>query len=318
MADQREGGIAWTEETWNPTRGCTRISPGCLNCYAEKVAARFSDPGLAYEGLARRTPAGPRWTGAIAVVGDHMADPLRWVRPRRIFVNSMSDLFHEKLSDEQIARVYAVMLLAPHHTFQVLTKRATRMREVLTSSTFYGHVLHAAEEFRAQWPRLLNVAISDPTKFPARHIWNGVSVENQEAADTRLPELVRTPTAVPWLSIEPQIGPVELAPWAGLFKWVVIGGESGNRARPFEVEWARSLISECRDARAAVFMKQLGAVPCVSVERWRDPNSFENRMQPDPRRDAAPPGTVRMWLKAKAGGDPSEWPLDLRVREYPR
>ncbi|MHB1065621.1 MAG: DUF5131 family protein [Georgenia sp.] len=331
MADQRDGGIAWTDATWNPIRGCTRVSEGCRNCYAEGVAARFSGPGLAYEGLVRRTSAGPRWTGAITVVDDHMADPLRWTRPRRIFVNSMSDLFHEKLSDEQIARVFAVMYLAHQHTFQVLTKRATRMREVLTSPRFYRLVLDHADAFRQDFPRKHGgiVGISDPTKFPHANVWLGVSVENQQAAEERIPHLLETPAALRWLSCEPLIGPLDLslARWlhSGLpvnaragIDWTVIGGESGPSARPFDLDWARDLVRQCRGSGVRPFVKQLGAVPCVSVERWRDPNSFENRMQPDPRRDTAPPGTVRMWLKAKAGGDPAEWPEDLRVREFPR
>lgn len=325
MADQREGGIAWTEQTWNPIRGCTRISKGCTRCYAEAVAARFSDKGLAYEDLARRTPAGPRWTGKLVVVDEHMADPIRWQRPRRIFVNSMSDLFHESLPIEAIARVYAVMLLAPHHTFQVLTKRAKRMREVLTDSTFYGRVLEAANEFRGRWPKLTGIAISDPTKFPPRHVWNGVSAEDQPAADERMPELVATPSAVRWVSIEPQLGPVELAPWAGLYQWVVIGGESGQGARPFEVAWARSLIAECRDARAAVFMKQLGSNPTANYydEGYRQLFDAEGIERPEPLgwdcRDGQPPLDTNMSVRglARAGSEPAEWPLDLRRREFP-
>lgn len=322
MADQREGGIAWTEQTWNPVRGCTRISKGCTRCYAEVVAARFSDPGLAYDGLAKRTTKGPRWTGKLVVVDEHMADPIRWQRPRMIFVNSMSDLFHESLSIDTIARVYAVMLLAPHHTYQVLTKRAKRMREVLTDETFYGRVLDAAREFRDRWPKLTGIGISDPTKFPARHIWNGVSVEDQPAADERLPELVRTPSAVRWLSIEPQIGPVELFPWSGLFQWAVIGGESGHDARPFDLAWARSLISECRGGGAAVFVKQLGAVPVVDEAEWRLKSGLDGRgplwLLSAHNRGRELPGTVPIELADAKGGDMAEWPADLRIREFPR
>lgn len=343
MADQRDGGIAWTEQTWNPIRGCTRISSGCTRCYAEVVAARFSDPGMAYEGLARRTSAGPRWTGKLKVVEEHLADPIRWRRPRMIFVNSMSDLFHQSLSIDVIARVYAVMILSPHHTFQVLTKRAARMREVLTDSSFYRRVLDAATGFRARWPGLTGIGISDPTKFPPMNVWNGVSVENQPAADQRVPELVATPSSVRWLSIEPQIGPVDLSAFIGGpyvtlpgdqvepnrnagIDWVVIGGESGRDPRPFNVEWARSLLAQCRGAGVPVFMKQLGSNPTANYydEGYRELHEAEGIEHPEPidwdYRDGQPPLGTRMSVRgrSRAGGDMAEWPADLRCREFPQ
>lgn len=140
--------ISWTDSSWNPVRGCSRVSEGCRNCYAERVAARFADPGQPYHELARRkltivnndehdpgNKREARWTGVVRMVPEHLGDPMRWKKPRRIFVNSMSDLFHEKLSDDDITDVFAVMALAPRHTFQILTKRATRMREWMTRSS---------------------------------------------------------------------------------------------------------------------------------------------------------------------------------------
>lgn len=163
-----ETSIQWTDATWNPTRGCTVCSPGCKHCYAMKIAARFSGKGLAYQGLAFKHPkAGGQWTGKVRLVEEQLDAPLRWSRPRRIFVNSMSDLFHEALPVEAIADVFAVMYLAPRHTFQVLTKRAHRMREILNAPWFYRLVLDRAEPLRAQRPKLMGVGISDPTKFPA-------------------------------------------------------------------------------------------------------------------------------------------------------
>ena len=139
-------GIEWTDSTWNPIRGCSLVSEGCRNCYAMGVAARFSGPGQAYEGLARRRSNGePQWTGKVAVVEKHMLDPLRWRGSRRIFVNSMSDLFHENVTDETIDRVFAVMALAPWHTFQVLTKRPRRMRDYMRTEGRRGLV--AAEAY---------------------------------------------------------------------------------------------------------------------------------------------------------------------------
>ena len=120
-------GIEWTDATWNPIRGCSRVSEGCRNCYAETIAARFSGPGLAYEGLAVMQNGHPHWTGKIEFVDEHLLDPLSWRRPRRIFVNSMSDLFHENVTDEMRDKIFAVMALCPQHIFQVLTKRPARM-----------------------------------------------------------------------------------------------------------------------------------------------------------------------------------------------
>ncbi|MBL8911628.1 MAG: DUF5131 family protein [Archangium sp.] len=345
MADQREGGIAWTEQTWNPVRGCTRISEGCRNCYAEVVAGRFSDKGLAYEGLAKRTAAGPRWTGVLQVVDKHMSDPIRWRRPRRIFVNSMSDLFHEKLEFEVIARVFAVMYLSPHHTFQVLTKRADRMRDFLNHPRTYAAVLNAAREFRAQWPALQGIGISDPTRFPHRNVWLGVSVEDQKAAEKRIPALLGTPAAVRWLSVEPQIGAVDLRPWltwerfvatteaSGQWSidtarkpldWVVIGGESGDAPRPFHVEWARELIAQCQGAGTKVFMKQLGARPTVGYYDDEFELFFEEKGWEWPAPvgwsevDGQPGLDARVDLRRGRKSDDLEaWPPSLRVREYP-
>lgn len=278
-------GIAWTDATWNPIRGCSRVSPGCENCYAETMAGRFCGPGQPYAGLVRLGKNGARWTGKVGMVANHIDDPLRWRRPRRIFVNSMSDLFHEGLTLEGIATVFAVMLLAPSHTFQVLTKRAERMREVLTDERFYRAVLDAAGVLRRARPELNQIGISDPTKFPAKWIWLGVSVEDQQRADERIPLLLETPAAVRFISAEPLLGPVDLrnldAEKAGAedlyfvnaltgdhddmgrpcrqlphLNWVIVGAESGPGARPMQTEWARALRDQCDAAGVAFFLKQ--------------------------------------------------------------
>lgn len=212
MSDKTK--ISWTDSTWNPIRGCSRVSEGCRNCYAESVAARFSGPGMPYEGLARRTSTGePRWTGDVRLVEKALEQPLRWKRPRKIFVSSMSDLFHERLNNDDIDRVFAVMMLAPHHTFQVLTKRPHRMRAYMRAPNLYQRILDAAREFRDRRSPLDSVPISNPSLFPARHVWLGVSVENQATADERIPPLLDTPAAVRFLSCEPILGPVDLSPW---------------------------------------------------------------------------------------------------------
>lgn len=348
MADQGGGGIAWTEATWNPVRGCSRISAGCTRCYAERVAARFSGPGAPYEGLASNTAGGPRWTGKVRLIEEHLFDPLRWKRPRKIFVNSMSDLFHEGLDGEEIARVFAVMYLAPRHTFQVLTKRSTRMREMLKhghpgESSFYREVLAAARAPRDFDPTLTGIGISDPTFFPHKNVWLGVSVEDQSSAEKRIPELLATPAAVRWLSIEPQIGPVDLSKWLlpdppqweSQIDWVVIGGESGPGARPFDIQWARDLVRQCSRAGVKCFVKQLGAKPfetanVLEMAPAAAAGDIEAMME-RARIHPAPAGWTRVTEAAtgeshlyryprftsRKGGDPAEWPLDLRVREYP-
>lgn len=231
--------IEWTQATWNPVRGCSRVSEGCRHCYAERVAARFSGDGQPYEGLARRTGHGPVWTGKVRLVPEALEQPLRWRKGRRVFVNSMSDLFHENLRDEDIDRVFAVMALAPQHTFQVLTKRPERMLRYFTGKRpkpiadwveFHGPATFVAKALDSyvsrlpgrksarvpehvrtfgQWADFSNaLARATPGVWPLPHVWLGVSVEDQATADARIPLLLQTPAAVRFLSCEPLLGPV--------------------------------------------------------------------------------------------------------------
>jgi protein gp37 len=258
--------IEWTDATWNPIRGCTRVSAGCQNCYAERVAIRFSGKGQAYDGLAKITNGHPQWTGKVAFVEKHLNDPLKWKEPRRIFVNSMSDLFHEKLSDEYIQKIFKVMCQAKQHVFQVLTKRPKRMLD-----------------FLSRWNSMTrNFGPLYPNMWPQKHVWLGVSVEDQSRADERIPLLLQTPAAVRWISAEPLLGPVTLnflhhqntveidalngthgviRPHGGTnehIDWVVAGGESGPNARPMHPDWARSLRDQCKAAGVPFFFKQHG------------------------------------------------------------
>ncbi|RKI06639.1 phage Gp37/Gp68 family protein [Corallococcus sp. AB030] len=214
-----ETAIEWTDVVWNPTRGCSRVSPGCGagtpgarkgGCYAERMAIRLSGPGQAYEGLVKSTPAGPRWTGKVVLDAEKLLEPLHWRKPRRVFVNSMSDLFHESLTVKDIAKVFAVMALARRHTFQVLTKRAEVMARTVGSEDFRGQVLSIAAMEATR--RGLNLE-PDELRWPLPNVWLGVSVEDQQRADERIPELLRTPSAVRWLSCEPLLGPVNLSQW---------------------------------------------------------------------------------------------------------
>lgn len=229
MAKQpKGGGISWTEETWNPIRGCSRVSEGCRFCYAERVAARFSGIGQPYQGLARihdvnkvaadgkKYLAGePRWTGEVRFIPEHLEDPLRWKRPRRIFVNSMSDLFHEKVQDEWIDRIFAVMALAPRHQFQVLTKRPERMVAYLRpSSELRGRVLGRAWEMLGHYDmkKYHHENIME-RPFPLPNVWLGVSVEDQKTADERIPLLLQTPAAIRWVSAEPLLSAIDMSKW---------------------------------------------------------------------------------------------------------
>ena len=285
--------IEWTDKVWNPTRGCSRISPGCVNCYAERIAARFSGPGLWAEGFAERTKAGGRWTGRVeALTADDVLEaPLRWQQPARIFVNSTSDLFHEALPEEDIAHVFAVMAQAPQHQFQVLTKRADRMHEMLTATSRTG----GSEDFRCLVADVLTLGDEKLLDWPLPNVWLGVSVENQKYADQRVPSLAGTPAAVRFLSCEPLLGPLDLSPYLKLVDWVIVGGESGPGARPFDVAWAKALVDQCRHAGVACFVKQLGAHPMMGRGRNR----------------------AELELESAKGGDPSEWPTRLQVRQFP-
>jgi protein gp37 len=294
----RETGISWTDSTWNPIRGCSRVSEGCRNCYAESRAHRFSGPGLAYEGLVQLDAEGKstgKWNGQIKFVEEHLLDPLKWkpifltcevcgVRrhqclcekfnhwPRRIFVNSMSDLFHENVADEMRDKIFAVMALCPQHTFQVLTKRPERMLAYLTAHrngmTCKQNIAMAvmtisdmlatqakSHTARIKLDHMDRCFPKGGGVFPNVHL--GVSVENQKTADERVHQLRWTPAAVRFLSCEPLLGDIELD-LEGI-DWVIVGGESGHGARPMHPDWARSLRDQCKAAGVPFFFKQWGA-----------------------------------------------------------
>lgn len=277
MADQRSGGISWTEETWNPIRGCSRVSAGCRNCYAERIAAtRLSAPGKPYHGLAVMKGDDPTWTGTIAFAKERLEDPLRWTRPRRIFVNSMSDLFHESLPDDVIDLIFAVMASAPRHTFQVLTKRAARMREYLSAPGRMGAIAGAAQDLTVRRP-----LVRADDWWPLPNVWLGVSVEDQANANARIPELLASPAEIRWLSCEPLVGPVDFKDVPGFNRvgldlsslWVVAGGESGPGARPTHPDWVRRLRDQCSIAGVPFHFKQWGDwFPVVTNEAvWEHP-----------------------------------------------
>ena len=262
--------IEWTEATWNPVTGCTKVSAGCKYCYAERDWARLQHLP-AYKGRA--------FTDVVCHP-ERLIQPLRWERPRRIFVNSMSDLFHDDAPDEFLDQVFAVMALCQQHTFQVLTKRARRAREYIGAGGRASAVLDLVRNSELGY--MANQHALPPQSWPLPNVWLGVSVEDQQTADERIPLLLQTPAAVRWISAEPLIGRIDLCEslWMwwnptmecfesigqrfnmGLGKgglgWVVVGGESGPKARPMHPDWARSIRDKCAAAGVPFFFKQWG------------------------------------------------------------
>lgn len=245
-------GIEWTDATWNPLVGCTKVSPGCDHCYAETLVNRFAGHNKAF----------PNRFDIVTLRDDRtLALPLRWRRPRRVFVNSLSDLFHADVPDETIAAVFAVMAEAPRHTFQVLTKRHARMRSLLNRQDWPGMVADAACAL-PDWGVPL-IEDYDWT-LPLPNVWLGVSVEDQRWTDIRVPVLLDTPAAVRWISAEPLLGPIDLGsvpPRVGGvpgLDWVVVGGESGRNARPMVPSWALTVRDQCADAGVPFLFKQWG------------------------------------------------------------
>jgi len=286
--------IEWTDATWNFVTGCTEVSPGCDHCYAKTFAERW-----------RGTPGHHFEQGFdVRLRPDRLRLPLRWHRPRRIFVNSMTDLFHEAVPDEFIARAFAIMAITPLHTYQVLTKRHGRMRSLLS------HGALGTEGF----PDMVEEAVAEFShasldEWPLPNVWLGVSAEDQHWAGIRIPALLGAPAAVRFVSAEPLLGPVDLqnvdgidtlrADWAGgpsggtgaphpLLDWVIAGGESGPGARPCDLKWLQSLRDQTAVDEVPFFCKQLGSV------------------------------LGRELGAGRKGGDWDAWPEDLRVREFPR
>jgi protein gp37 len=257
MADKT--GIEWTDATWNPLRGCTAVSPGCDHCYAASVALRFSGQGQPYEGLAVKGEDGhPQWTGEIMLVPAHLTDPLRWQRPRKIFVNSMSDLFHPSVPIGYIDQVFVVMAKAQRHTFQILTKRPQIMANYLNDPATperiakAGDVLERMHLYGKEGDHRL-------APWPLPNVWCGTSVEDQRAT-SRVKALVRCPAAVRFLSCEPLIGPVDLSPYLSDLHWVISGGESGRYHRPLDLDWVRTIRDQCLGAGIAYYHKQHGGL----------------------------------------------------------
>jgi protein gp37 len=281
--------IEWTQSSWNPVLGCDRVSPGCDLCYAiSQARIREANPDLtvaaAFAGLTDRIDGRLDWTGRVNLLPERLEQPLHWRKPRRVFVNSLADLFHKSVPDEFIAQVFAVMASAQRHAFQLLTKRHARMRSLLSSPAFQSAVSAATAGLsRRGLPdfRVLDV-------WPLPNVWLGVSVEDRHWAGIRIPALLDTPAAVRWVSAEPLLGPLRLpfleeydactcgagpggyygmhergcgtepGPAWGRLHWIVAGGESGPGARPMHPSWPRALRDQCQEAGVPFFFKQWG------------------------------------------------------------
>lgn len=319
-------------------------SPGCARCYAETMAKRIAGMARA-DKAAGRNPGRKehylnvlndkgRWNGKVELVPEALADPLTWSKPRRVFVNSMSDLFHEGVPFDFVDSVFAVMALCPQHTFQVLTKRPERMAEYFNAeiplstradcvagmhpTRIHGRLFTWGEPMKP-W---LRGAADDPYDrrpwpgWPLPNVWLGTSVEDQQRADERIPHLTGCHAAVRFLSCEPLLGEIDLH-CLDRIDWVIVGGESGGGARPCNVQWIRSIVRQCRTAGVACFVKQMGSrieLPNDTAREWgRDGDvlSWESD-------DVHYQGEEKIArLEDHKGGDPSEWPEDLRVREFP-
>jgi len=360
--------IAWADWTWNPIKGCDRISPGCLHCYAEAIAARFSSynegsyppkDAQPFAGFAEFRIIGGRkeshWTGKVELVEHKLLEPLSWRRKAakfreqhgrkpRAFI-SMSDLFHESLPDEAIDRVFAVMAFMPEVAWMILTKRAKRMGQWASGGHRHTPIIAAMNSMEVVQNRIAAI------RWPLSNVALGVSVESQKYADQRIPHLLRTPAAMRFVSYEPALEAVDFSKWGdeGLecsecawrgtestatedgcendpgfwcplcsapaahlplderLNMIIVGGESGSGARPFDLYWARQTVKQCRAANVAPFVKQMGSNPGAVLRhefldgKWK--------IESD--------GRLRLVLRNRKGEDMSEWPEDLRVREWP-
>ncbi|MBC9208905.1 DUF5131 family protein [Roseomonas aerophila] len=242
--------IEWTDSTWNPVAGCSIVSAGCTHCYAMEMAKRLEAMGVPkYAGLTRKTGRRTVWNGVVREDRDALSIPLRWRKPRKIFVNSMSDLFHERVSDAFILDVWKVMLRTPHHNYQILTKRPERMAHLVTQKI--GDILP--------------------------NVWLGTSIEGADVVD-RLSHLRKAPAAIRFISFEPLISSVGAVDLRGIH-WAIVGGESGKSARPIREEWIDEIYAQCISANTAFFFKQWGTWGKDNKKRSKKANGREYRGQ---------------------------------------
>ncbi len=254
--------IEWTDATWNPITGCSVVSPGCTNCYAMRLAGTRLKHHWSRKGLTDQYRGGPVWNGEVRFNEKWLDQPMRWRKPRMIFVCAHGDLFHEDVPDWWIIQVFAVMETCRRHTFQVLTKRPARARTFMRL---------ASQAVRTMCINGVGRGYRSGLTWPLPNVWIGTSVEDQARAEERIPVLLRTPAAVRFVSYEPALGPVDLDQWENipglnrgddikwldLIDWVICGGESGPHARDMDPDWARSIRDQCAGGGVPFFMKQM-------------------------------------------------------------
>jgi len=263
--------IEWTETTWNPATGCDRISPGCDHCYALALARRLKAMGSEkYQADGDPRTSGPGF--AVTVHEDTLREPLRWRKPRVVFVNSMSDLFHARVPDAFIASVFGVMAVTPQHTYQVLTKRPRRMRALLASDAFQSRCAAAVDAGG------LRPGSAAPVPWPLPNVWTGTSVENDDYA-WRADCLRQTPAAIRFLSLEPLLGPLPSLDLTGIH-WVIAGGESGPGHRTLDLAWARDIRDHCASQDVAFFFKQVGGQTPKAGGRLLDGRTWDQMPSP--------------------------------------
>ena len=300
--------IQWTDSVWNPVTGCTKVSEGCRNCYAERMAKRLRGRC----GYPEDDPF------RVTLHSDRLEEPWRWRKRRRVFVCSMGDLFHKEVPSAYIARVWQVMRDvgggpdARGHTWIILTKRPARMRSWLANcgnGGGRGWITHNGDDPTSHGGT--GIIVGDAHRWPLPDVWLGVSAEDQATLDERVPLLLDTPAAVRFVSLEPLLEAVNLD--ASIYRacrlpesegwgldWVIVGGESGPCARTCDVAWIRSVVRQCRETGVPAFVKQLGSCSRKTFTPGLGVRDYDLALT-DPK-----------------GSDPTEWPEDLRIREWPR
>lgn len=331
--------LRYRDESGRVVWACVHASPGCQHCYAESLAKRFGRGGPFNVPTTSKVTPFLDEKELRQILTAKVIDGID-VAGSKVFLGDMTDIFGEWVPDELLDRLFAAMALRPDVTFQILTKRARRMRQWLEINSTGGRIFHVAQQID---PRGVG-ALSG--RWPLPNVWLGVSCEDQQRADDRIPHLLATPSAVRFVSSEPLLGPIDLinvsmsAEYRGItdnvltgthnsewgpqiptgtrIDWVIVGGESGVGARPFDIAWARSIVEQCRLARVACFVKQLGSIPVQNEDEWRAGDG-EGRVSLLSARNhrRTPEGYVPIAQTSRKGGDISEWPADLRVREFP-
>lgn len=317
MADK--SGIGWTDATLNVITGCTRVSNGCTNCYAEKLSWRLQDNPKTkyYQGTVRKTSKGQvLWTGQINLVPEKLTQPLRWKRPRMIFTNSMSDLFHDGVPDDFLDALFGIMWITPYHIYQNLTKRPKRMKEYISNrlsnpTRWKIRILDAWEKYNVEHHKKdieleLKIAISNEAYLHndltislnlPQHIGIGISCEDQATADKRIPILTSTPAQFRFLSIEPLLENINFPIYHPCIHHILVGGESGINARDCYLDWIRNIVNQSRYFSIPVFVKQLGTKSMMKSTLIETMIQFNT--------------------KDKKGANIDEFPPDLQIREFP-